>query len=291
MLLKFKSKKTQLLVKYTVILFFSFVSACSISLILSPNQLAPGGVTGLSIIVNHYTGLSTGALYFLINVPIMVIGIWKFGAGFFVSNIVAIIAHSIFVDLLAPIGPITTDPVLAALFGGAISAISLGMIFKVGSSSGGTDVVVRLLKLKFPHIETGRLFLVLNVFVVALSAIAFKNITVAMYAGIAVFVSSHVMDLVLYGRDGAKLLFIISSHEQEIALRLLEEIGTGVTYVNGVGAYTSQDKKIIMCVLKKQNLPKAQNIVRNVDSSVFMIVSSASEVLGEGYKSPYQENL
>ena len=99
------------------------------------------------------------------------------------------------------------------------------------------------------------------------------------------------MDLVLYGRDGAKLLFIISSHEQEIALRLLEEIGTGVTYVNGVGAYTSQDKKIIMCVLKKQNLPKAQNIVRNVDSSVFMIVSSASEVLGEGYKSPYQENL
>lgn len=277
--------------KYLVILVFSFVYACSISLFLEPNNLAPGGVTGISIIVNHYTGLSTGICYFLFNIPIMILGAYKFGLKFIFSTIVTIILNSAFVDMLAPLGPLTTEPILAALFGGALVAVSLGLILKVGSTSGGTDIIVRVLKLHFPHIETGRLFMFIDIVIVAISAIAFRNINVALYAAVAVIVSSIVMDKVLYGTDGAKLVFIISDKDVAIAEKLLVDINTGVTYVKGAGAYTEADKRIIMCVLKKQNLPKTQDMVRDIDPNAFFIITSANEVVGKGYKSPYQEKI
>jgi uncharacterized membrane-anchored protein YitT (DUF2179 family) len=285
------SKFKHIAIKYLVILIFSFVYACSISLFLEPNNLAPGGVTGISIIINHYTGFSIGMCYFVINIPIMILGAYKFGFRFIFSTIVTIILNSVFVDIIAPFGAATTDPLLASLFGGVLVAISLGLILKVGSTSGGTDIIVRVLKLHFPHVETGRLFMSIDIVIVAISAFAFKNINIALYAAIACFVSSIVMDKVLYGTDGAKLVFIISEHEAQITEKLLVDIDTGVTYVKGQGAYTDLDKRIIMCVLKKQNLPKTQDIVRDIDPNAFFIISSANEVVGKGYKSPFKEKI
>lgn len=277
--------------KYLIILIFSFVYAAGISLFLSPNNLAPGGVSGLSIIINHFTGLSTGMIYFIINIPIMIIGMYKLGFKFLLSTLITIILSSTFMDMLSKVPLITSDKLLAALVGGVLCAIGLGMIFKAGSTSGGTDVIVRLLKLKYPHIETGRLFLILDAVIVAISAVAFKDVEAALYAGVAAVVASVAMDKVLYGTDGAKLIFIISSKNTIIVSRLLKDIETGVTYINGAGAYTESPKKIIMCVSKKQNLPKIQNVVRELDPDAFMIISSANEVLGQGYKSHFQDKL
>lgn len=277
--------------KYSIILIFSIVYAIGISLFLAPNELAPGGISGISIIVSHYTGISNGLLYFILNIPIMILGVYKLGIKFLSSTIVTVILTSFFVDIFEAYSAFTTNKMLAAIIGGAVVATGLGMIFKTGATSGGADIIVRLLKLKYPHIETGKLFLAMDSIIVLLSAIAFKNVEAALYAGIAVFVSSNVMDKVLYGTDGAKLVFIISDSESEIAHKLLKDIDTGVTFINGSGAYTSADKKIIMCVSKKQNLPKIQNVVRDIDSNAFMIISSASEVVGKGYKSPFQEKL
>lgn len=277
--------------KYLIILIFSFVYAAGISLFLSPNNLAPGGVSGLSIIINHFTGLSTGMIYFIINIPIMIIGMYKLGFKFLLSTLITIILSSTFMDMLSNVTIITSDKLLAALVGGVLCAIGLGMIFKVGSTSGGTDVIVRLLKLKYPYIETGRLFLILDAVIVVISAVAFKDVEAALYAGVAAVVASVAMDKVLYGTDGAKLIFIISSKNTIIVSRLLKDIETGVTYINGAGAYTESPKKIIMCVSKKQNLPKIQNVVRELDPDAFMIISSANEVLGQGYKSHFQDKL
>ena len=277
--------------KYFQIIVFSFVYAMGISFFLSPNNLAPGGVSGLSIIIKHYTGISTGILYFVINVPIIIVGIYKLGIKFISSTIVTIGLTSIFMDILSNVTIITSDKILAALAGGALSAIGLGMIFKAGSTSGGTDIIVKLLKLKYPHIETGRLFLILDAAIIALSAVAFRDIEAALYAGISAFVASFTLDKILYGTDGAKLIFIISSKEASIASRLLNDLETGVTYLNGSGAYTDSNKQIIFCAVKKQNLPKLQQIVRETDPDAFMIISSASEVLGYGYKSHFQEKM
>ena len=230
-------------------------------------------------------------IYFIINIPIMIIGMYKLGFKFLLSTLITIILSSTFMDMLSNVTIITSDKLLAALVGGVLCAIGLGMIFKVGSTSGGTDVIVRLLKLKYPYIETGRLFLILDAVIVVISAVAFKDVEAALYAGVAAVVASVAMDKVLYGTDGAKLIFIISSKNTIIVSRLLKDIETGVTYINGAGAYTESPKKIIMCVSKKQNLPKIQNVVRELDPDAFMIISSANEVLGQGYKSHFQDKL
>lgn len=277
--------------KYFLILLFSYVYAMGISLFLAPNDLAPGGISGLAIIISHYTGISNGLLYAIINIPIIILGIYKLGMKILVPTIVTVVLTSSFVDALSVFPALTSNKILAALFGGSMVATGLSMILKCGSTSGGADIIVRLLKLKFPYIETGKLFLAIDTIIVIFSAIAFKNVEIALFASLAMITSSMVMDKILYGTDGAKLIFIISELEKEITPVLLSDLNTGVTYINGFGAYTLSDKKIIMCVIRKQSLPKIQNIVREIDSNAFMIVTSASEVLGEGYKSHFQEKL
>ena len=284
-------KMLKIIKKYLLIILFSYVYAMGISLFLAPNSLAPGGISGLAIIISYYTGISNGLIYAIINIPIIILGIYKLGMKFLIPTIITVILTSTFVDSLSIFPALTSNYILAALSGGFLVATGLSMILKCGSTSGGSDIIVRLLKLKFPHIETGKLFLIIDSIIVICSAIAFKNVEIALFSSIAMITSSIVMDKILYGTDGAKLVLIISESERDIASALLSDIDTGVTYINGSGAYTLSDKKIIMCVIRKHSLPKIQRIVRDTDSNAFMIVTSASEVLGNGYKSHFQERL
>lgn len=286
-----KSPVLRFLYQYGMITIGSLIYAIAISLFLDPNKLAPGGVSGLAIIINHYTSFSTGMVTLVINIPLMILGIWKFGFKFFVSTIVATTMGSIFIDVLAPIGAVADDRILCAVIGGTLIGVSLGFIFKAGATTGGTDIVARLLKLKFPHVETGRLFMAVDSIVVAISAIAFRDVEVALYAAICVFITGKMFDLVLYGAQEAKLLIIISDKEEEIAKRLLNDIDTGMTYLNGIGGYTERDKKVIMCAMKKQMLPKAEDMIKEVDTNAFIIVTSANEIVGKGYRSILDERI
>lgn len=277
--------------QYGIILFFSFVYALGISLFLAPNNLAPGGISGLSIIISYYTNISYGLLYGIINIPIIILGIYKLGIKILLPTIITVILTSSFSNLLSYYPPVTNNLLLSALCGGTLVSLGLSMFLKNGSTSGGVDIIVRILKLRYPHIETGKLFLIIDILVVIFSAIAFKNIEIALFATVAVVTSSIVMDKILYGTDGAKLIFIISDHEEQIASALLLDLDIGLTYLDGFGAYTQAKKNIIMCVTRKQAFPKLQNTVRNIDDNAFMIVSSASEVLGNGFKSHYTDRL
>lgn len=277
--------------EYILMTAACFCYALGVSLFLDPNNLAPGGVTGIAIILNRTLGISTGILFLAINVPILAVGLWKFGFRFLLSTIYCTLLVSFFTDVLGNFGAVTTDPLLASLAGSVLMAVGMGGVFKAGATTGGTDIIIKLLRLKFPHMKTGFFFLVTDIMIVTASAFVFKNVDRALYAGIAVFITSFMLDLVLYGRDGAKLIYIISDNSEKITDRLLKELDIGVTYVQGQGAYSGKEKKVILCVMRKALAPRTEEIVKEEDPLAFMIVSSATEIYGEGYKSYFSEKL
>lgn len=289
---KLKRKKMLRVVwDYVMITVFSLTYGVGISLFLDPNNLAPGGVSGISIMLSRITPIPTGTWILLLNVPILALGLWKFGVKFLVSTIYCTVVSSAFTNMLAKFAPLTTDKLLAAVAGGTIMAISMGMILKAGATTGGVDIIVKVLRLKYRHLKTGNLYLIMDAIVVTLSGIMFQNLEIALYAAVAIFVSSVVMDTVLYGKDGAKMIYIISDHPEELTSRILGDLDIGVTMLQGEGAYSGKEKKVLMCVMRKPLAPKAQQIVKEEDPDAFMIVSDATEIFGEGYKSYFSERL
>ena len=287
-----KKKIGKKVLGYVLMTLACFCYAVGISLFVEPNNIASGGVTGIAIILNKAIGGSTGIWFFVINIPILLIGMWKFGFKFLMSTVYCTTIISVFTDLLSHYGsPLTNDVLVATIAGGMLTAIGMGGVFKAGATTGGMDIVVKLCKLKFPYMKTGSLFLIMDFLVVMASAFVFQDIDRAFYSAMEVFVTSTLLDLVLYGKDGAKLIYIISDKSEKIAARLLDELNIGVTYMEGQGAYSGREKKVIMCVTKKQIAPRAEEIVKEEDPNTFMIVSSASEIYGEGYKSYFSEKL
>ncbi len=276
-----QKKVWKLIWDYLMITIFSFTYAAGISLFLDPNKLAPGGVSGISIMLSRITPIPTGTWILLLNIPILGLGLWKFGLKFLIST----------VYMLAGFGALTTDKVLAAAAGAALMAVSMGMILKAGATTGGVDIIVKVLRLRYRHLKTGNLYLIMDAIVVTLSGIMFHNLEIALYAAVAIFISSVVLDTVLYGKDGAKMIYIISDHPDRITDRLLEDLDIGVTSLKGEGAYSGKEKKVLMCVMRKPLAPKAQQIVKEEDPEAFMIVSDATEIFGEGYKSYFSERL
>lgn len=286
-----KKTPVQKIKDYIVITISAIIYAAGVSLFLDPNSLAPGGVTGIAIILNRITGVETGTWILGLNIPILLLGAWKFGGKFILSTIYCTVLTSVATNLLTPFGAATEDPLLAALVGASLMALALGWVFKAGATTGGMDIIVKVLRLKVPHLKTGSLYLLLDATVVTVSAFVFRNVDRALYAGLVVIITSFLLDVVLYGRDGAKLIYIISDNSEKITKRLLEDLDIGVTYVQGTGAYSGREKNVIMCVIRKQLSPKAEEIVKEEDPLAFMIVTSATEIYGEGYKSYFSEKL
>lgn len=287
-------RKIEILKKIIIITIASVTYGIGISSFLDKNNLVPGGVSGLAIIINRISGIETGTIIFFFNIPILIIGIWKFGLKFSLSTVYAIMISSAIINIFAFLPPATDDILLAALGGGTVVSFSLAAIFKAGGTTGGMDIIVRLIKLKYKHLKTGGIFLMADISIVGLSILVFGNLDTALYSAITVITCSILLDLALYGKDEAKLLYIILKSEEsetELVERLLKELEVGVTYLKGYGAYKKADKKVIMCAIRKNQLPKAKEIVKEIDDSSFMIITSANEIIGEGYKSHYLKSL
>ncbi len=276
---------------YVVMTLAAAVYGIAIGLFLDPNSLAPGGIAGTAVILNRLLPLETGTLVLIMNVPIFLFGLWQFGIRFMVSTIYSTVLASLCINFFGKYPAVTQEPLLAALVGGSLAAVGLGMTFRSKSTTGGTDIIVKYLRKKMPYLKTGILMMSIDVVVVTASAFVFGDIEKALYAGISVGVTSFVLDLVLYGRDGAKLIYIISDHPEKISKRLLEELDVGVTFLEGAGAYSGKEKQVIFCVLKKPLSPRAEAIVKEEDAQAFMIVTNATEIYGEGYKSYFGEKL
>lgn len=286
-------EKRKVLLEYMWMTIGSVLYSAGIALFLDPNNLAPGGVSGISIILSNYIPVDTGSIIFILNIPIIILGFIKLGRKVMWRTFYCLIVNSFVVDALLSLqtNALTNDLLISAIAGAGLSGLGIGIIMKRGGTTGGADIIVRILRKKHPHMKTNELFSIMDCAVVALSAIAFKNLEVALYALIAVFVSAFVLERVLYGTDEAKLIYIISDKSAEIAKRLLTELEIGVTFVEGKGAYSGKEKKVILVVMRKTLAPKAEEIVKVCDPLAFMIISSATEIYGEGYKDIFSEKL
>jgi uncharacterized membrane-anchored protein YitT (DUF2179 family) len=279
--------------EYLIITVAALIYGVGTSLLVDPNNLAPGGMTGLAIVLNRLLPIGTGMWFGILNIPILLIAILKFGIRFTISTIYATTMISVFTDLCTKFFGqyVIHDMILAVTFGSAMTAVAIGMIFKCHATSGGTDVIIKLLRLRYPHIKTGILYILTDMIVLVIAAIVFHDLSAALYSFLSVIVVSAVVDFVLYGKDGAKLIYIISDRPDIITARLLEELDIGATHVFAQGAYSKEKKKVIMCAIKKRLSPLAEDIVREEDPNAFMIVTSASEIFGEGYKSYFDERM
>lgn len=267
----------------------ALVYAAGISLFLDPNQLAPGGVTGIAVILNRLVNVETGTLYFLLNVPIVLLGIWKFGIRFIAKTAYAIVMVSFFTNLLGRMNPLTDDLLIAGVAGGILIAVGVGFIFKAGATTGGTDIIIKILRQKYRHLKTGFLFLCTDIAIVSVSALVFKDLEVAFYALLTVVISGKALDYVLYGGDVAKMIFIITEKPENIGKRLMKELEVGITYLHGEGGWTGNEKKVVFSMVPNRLGAEVQDIVKHEDPTAFMVVTSANEIYGEGYKDLFEE--
>lgn len=283
----------RILKNYSLVTIGSILYAAGVSLFLGPNELASGGVSGIAIIINSvFDILPTGAWVIIFNIPIMIAGVWKLGAKILLPTFYALALSSGVMTLLELFLPPLTENILLACVGGSVLvAAGIGLVFRGGATTAGTDIIVKLLRLKFPHISTGAIFLFTDGLICLASGIVFGDIDKAIYAGIAVFLQMNVLNTVLYGSDEARMVYIISDYDKEIAERLLKEVDAGATFLHGNGAYTGKERKVLMCALKMRSLPQAREIIKQVDSDAFVIVTKATNVFGEGFKSHVEEDL
>lgn len=277
----------------SIIVLGSVIFALAFDAFFAPTQVAMGGITGLAQIINLLVPqLSVGLLAFLLNVPLFLAG-WKFiGFRLLASSLFAMAVSSAAIDAITALYAFPAmDPMLAAVCGGALMGLGLGMVFSQGATTGGTDIVARLLKLKFPWLPMGKLVLVPDGVVLALAALAFGGVETALYGAVAIFVSGRVMDTVLYGLDTSKVAYIISDRWREIADALLRDRQRGVTILRGEGAWTGDAKQVLMVAFKQKEIVGVKQVVHDTDPRAFMIVCDAHDVLGEGFGDYRKENI
>lgn len=259
-----------------VITVGTLLSATAFNQLLIPNRMLSGGIAGLSIIVNTLTGWPTGILVLLMNIPILYLGYRYIGGKFIILTSLAVLSFSSFLDVV-PLSPAVNDLLLAAIFGGALNGLGLGLVLRVGGSTGGTDVIGVIANRKFA-ISIGEVLMGFNAIIVAVSAVLF-DLTSALYTLIAMFVAARVVDTMQTSR-GKKNALIVSSKPEEVALAINKRLERGVTFLHGEGAYEHAQRKIILCVLTRYELAQLKDVVLGIDPQAFMTISDANEVIG-----------
>jgi uncharacterized membrane-anchored protein YitT (DUF2179 family) len=266
--------------------------ALSFDLFLEPNALNAGGISGLAMILVHWLGIgSVGMITILMNLPLFILGGIKVGKKFFVGSLIGMVVSSVALDALVWIPVPDVDPLLAALYGGLLCGLGLGLVFSTGASTGGSDIVVRLLKRKFQNVPIGTINMCFDLTVAVLTGIAFWDMTRSLYSGVAIFVTGQVIDAVVYRFDYSKVAVIISDHHEAITKAISDELDRGATYLSGEGSFSHQPKKVIFTVVKKQQIAELKRLVVEIDPDAFIVVQEAHQVLGEGFARYSKESL
>lgn len=272
------------------LLFFvagSLIYAVSVKMFTAPNHIASGGVTGLSIVLNYLFHTPIGATAFLINIPIFIWAIVEIGYKLVAKTFVATLLSSAAIDLMGyVIPPYEGNQMLAAIFGGVLEGVGLALVFTRGGTTGGTDMVARLLGRHFRHLSMGKLMLGVDFVIIVFSGFAFQSMESALYALLTIFVSTRLIDAILYGTDmgNGKVLFIISEKNEEIAQNILIGLDRGVTALKSRGGYSGREGEVLLCAVRRYEVSKVYDIVHSVDTNAFIIVGEAGEITGEGFR-------
>lgn len=274
----------------------SFIFGAGYAIFLGPNDLNAGGISGLAAIIVQLFNpngtiplVSVGTLTILINLPLFAFGGLKIGKRFFFGSLLGLGLSSMVMDYL-PVG-LTLEPLLAALYGGVVTGLGLGFVFMSGTSTGGSDIVVRLVKLKAKNTNIGVIAMIFDVFVVALTGLVFKNIENALYTGITAFLCSKVIDMVIYGFDNTKTALIITKEYEQVAKRIGDELGRGATYLYSQGTYSLTDSKVVLVAVYPRQVAELKELVVGIDPNAFVILQEAHQVLGDGFAKHSKDSL
>ena len=263
------AKAGTLFFDYLVIFAGAVLYGISVAMFTSPNNVAPGGLTGVATMLNYMFSLPIGIMIFVMNIPLFIWGFIENGKGFLTRTLPAY----------------TGDTILAAGFGGVLNGLGLGLIFYRGGSTGGTDIIALNLHKHFPFISTGTIILVSDILVLLMVFFVYHSIENVLYALLVIFISIKVIDAVSYGtsRGNGNLMFVISDNYEEVSANIMKNLKRGVTYLNGEGAYSGNDKKVIMCAVRPQEVYKITSGIKNVDPNAFIIVTTAGAIKGRGF--------
>lgn len=260
------------------------IFALGFDLFLVPHGMNAGGISGLAMVMVKLLGFGTvGTVTALFNLPLFAVGGAKIGKKFFVGSLVGMLALSAAIDLIALLPHPQTEPLVAALYGGVLCGVGLGLVFVSGASTGGSDIVVRLLKLRYRNVPIGTINIFFDATVAVLTGLVFWDISLALYSGVAIFLTGKVVDAVVYGFDYSKVALIISPHHAEIARQIGARLGRGSTYLQGQGVYSGKDTLVVLTAVKRQQLAELKQLVVDIDPNAFIIVQEAHQVLGDGF--------
>ena len=277
-----KLLRSERIVAYTQIILGCLLGALAYPMFLVPNSIAPGGITGIATILNHLFHTPVGLVSLLFNVPLFILSYRSMGRLFVVRSLFATVLFSVLIDIV-PVPAVTQDALLGSVFGGVMLGVALGLIFRGGATTGGSDMVARIIRKRFQHISTGMILLGLD-FVVIVAAGFLIKVEYALYALISIYISSKLIDVVFEGFSRQKACYVISSQPELIRDEVMEKLSRGVTLFKAQGGYSGEERMVLLCLLSAQEVVQLKTIVRLTDEKAFLFITDAHEVLGEGFR-------
>lgn len=272
-------------IEYAGVTLGTLIMAMAINLFLGPNTIAPGGVTGIGIVLQKLTNglITVWATNLIVNIPLFIAGVMLLGKSFGAKTLYGTLTLSFFLMIIPEMGA-TDDLLLSSVFGGVILGIGLGIVFKSGGTTGGTDLAGAIMNKFFPGLSTATHMMIVDLLVVASSGILNKRIDISLYSAIALYIIARVIDMILEGFGYGKAFFIISNEPEKIGRTILEELDRGVTILKGKGLYSGLDKDVLLCVVDRAQMAKVKEIISSIDKRAFIMITDMHEVLGEGFK-------
>ena len=262
----------------------SALFSAGFALFLEPNAMNSGGISGLAMVIVELLGVgSVGGLTILFNLPLFLLGGMKIGKRFFLGSTLGTLVSSVLIDLIASFPAPEVEPLIAALYGGVVCGLGLGIVFVSGTSTGGADILVRLLKLKWRNVPIGQISMCFDAVVVVLTGLVFRDIQSTLYSGVTVFLTGKVIDAVVYRFDYSKVVLIISPQYEAIARAIGERLDRGATFLHGEGSYSHRETKVVLAAVKRQQITELKELVMELDPKAFLIVQEAHQVLGDGF--------
>ncbi len=262
----------------------ALIMAVGVALFLLPNQLSSGGVAGIATITYYLLNIPMGMMILIINIPLFILAIFKIGKYFFIKTLIGTASLSFFIDILDKLEPLTNDRFLACVYGGIVLGIGTAILLKSNSSTGGSDLVSYIAKKYKPSLQSGNIIVIIDIVIVTLNMIFFKEIEIGLYSAIAIYLMGKVIDILFEGIDFTKLIIIISDRSEEIYTGIKEKIERGTTGLYGKGMYTDKEKLVLMCVAPRREVSRIKVISRRIDPHSFIIITNSREVVGQGFK-------
>ena len=279
-----KEKIKKVIIDVSGTILGAAIMAFGVASFLLPNQLSSGGISGIATITYYLLNIPMGTMIMIINIPLFLFAGYRIGKEFFIKSIIGTVSLSVFIDILDKYPPVTTDRFLASIYGGVIIGIGTAVILKVGSSTGGTELVANLIKTYNPYISISRYLTIMDIIIVSLNVIFLGHIEIGLYSAIVIYLYGKLIDIIFEGIYFTKLLFIISDKNEEISTAIVNEVKRGVTGLYGKGMYKNTDKLILICAASRGDVYKIKDVARRIDKRSFIVVANAREVVGKGFK-------